>query len=239
MKNRGNTGNGMKTDKGESPLILRQHFNAVADAYCVLLQNPQNDNDFTVAWKSRHCDKLVEPKKFKAHDSAIQHFNRVVHTADIPLHKNIANDWQADSVYTWEHEHLSDQAKEIDVVQAHKLLRKVSRDYKIKPPNLIWKRLSPNGGSEYNSDHEIKFGHRDNISLLHEMTHAILHKKNISWDVPDHSPAFVWMAIELYNRYAHVDLQHLVTTAAKADILGDMKAEGKTNALSLAVRPNV
>ena len=227
----------MKTDKGESPLILRQHFNAVADAYCLLLQNPQNDNDYTVAWKSRHKRTLIEPVNFSEHVSAVQHFDMAVHSNDDILpHKDITKDWQRKRVYRWENENVEEYADPIDINRAKRLIRTVAKDYNIPPPTLIWRKK---GGSIYTPDHKIKFGHRDDVSLLHEMGHAILNKKVDLAGLPHHSPAFVWMAIELYNRYAHVDLQHLVTTAAKADILGDMQAEGKTNTLSLAVRPNV
>ena len=74
---------------------------------------------------------------------------------------------------------------------------------------------------------QIKFGHRDNISLLHELAHAIHDHKAAAG--ADHNPTFVWIAIELYHRYAGFDLAYLVATAHQAGLLGDIERQKVLN----------
>ncbi len=177
-----------------------------------------------VGWIARAAPQtLLAPRRCLDAASAIRVFQETLETDDVPPALVRARDWQKKRVYDWENELLVPQAEPVEGVKtARAILRQVARDLAIPCPKLVWRE--PGGeDSEYDDDcHEISFGHREKISLLHEMAHAVHAVRTGERLGPHHSPGFVWIAIELYHRYADVDLWFLVQSAAHRDLLGDI-----------------
>ncbi len=207
--------------------VLAQHYDSHADSYLVLGKRKNRTKSlkrYVVAWRSRHRDQFAVCHYFTDSHSAEQYFNDVVYDEDRPDHPLLQKDWQKKAVYDWEQKTLIPHSRKINEKQARVLLQKVSRECGMKSPRLVWDK--PAEGSSYDiDDHVIHFGHRDNISLLHEMAH-VLYKHDLDeseTDIPTtHSPGFVWTAIELYHRYAGINLNYLIIMAAQQNILGDM-----------------
>ena len=66
--------------------------------------------------------------------------------------------------------------------------------------------------------------HRDLITLLHEIGHAIQSEDDMENKGPNHSPAFARILLELYNRYAGFKLDYLLVSANSYNLLGDLKS---------------
>ncbi len=206
-----------------SDLDIREKFYSNdIDGYLILGRNRDETTlkRWVVGWYSRHSPtRLARRKSFADEESARAMLDVAYQTALSPAHEKFSKDWQKHTVYLWEDIDLAGHQIELTRQEARALVAKVCDDYNIEPPELVW---SQKKGSEYfPASHRIRFGHRDLISLLHELAHAIhLHTDNLS--KADHSPPFVWIAIELYNRYAGVNLQYLITTAQREGLLGDI-----------------
>jgi hypothetical protein len=61
------------------------------------------------------------------------------------------------------------------------------------------------------------------------MAHLVYEARRDNDDpAPDHSPGFVWTAIELYARYAEFSLHYLTTSAAACGVLGNIAVKDLT-----------
>ena len=226
-------GGDLKSVKVKAMDVSARFYDAQADAYLVVGRIPASKKSYAVGWHSRHCDTLVEPALFAIKKEAQRAFNRAAaHPDEKPDHDSFVKDWQEDGVNQWEETLLMPGTRKITQADARALLRRVSRDYGMPPPRLVWKK--PGGASEYDPDlHEIPFSHRDNISLLHEMAHAIDEHAAASDALrPNHGPAFVWIAIELYHRYAGMNLNFMIVSAAQHHLLGDIHENQQVFTLS-------
>lgn len=206
--------------------VLHKQFHPHADAYVIIgkVKNKKTLKKYVVGWVSRHADtRILKPHYFPDDNSAIEHFIESAEYEDIPNRKKITKDWQQDDVYDWLSHDLDQYEKKMTKKDMVALIKKVSKDYGIKAPTLRW--IKKQNYSYYEDDmHRISMGHRENLTLLHEMAHAI-HSLIIGEGlgfVPHHSPAFTWINIELYNRYADIPLNHLIATAKQRNILGDL-----------------
>lgn len=216
----------MSIDMGKVT-VARRHYNPCPDAYLCLgrLNASPSIGDFVVGWHSRSKllgNHLREPHRFLDEASAARHFLRVIREGELPASPTLYRDWQKQAVYKWEQTFCEPHGVRLDKAQGEAIIRKVSRDYGIAPPKLVMR--PENSHSEFNSDsNQIAFGHRDSITLLHELGHAVtapLHEGN---DMAYHGPIFVWKAIELYHRYANIELNHLIISATQRDIIGDLR----------------
>ena len=222
--------------KADDLKIFERYYSAELDAYVVFAKNNKADakgkpslKRFIVGWQGRHKpEKILVSKKFLDYESAEEHYQMLVEEIDDPdfEYDEVFQDAQKKQVYSWEDNAVIPllNGKKINKTEAESLVRKVSRDYGIKAPKINWKKYADS--SEYDSElNEIDFGHRDEISLLHELAHAIHGKHSETDHDVHHGPAFVWLAIELYNRYAGINLSYLVTSAQHQGILGDLDTD--------------
>ncbi len=210
----------MTTHKVRDVSVLKRHFNPHADGYLVLARR---GDGYLTGWISRHHQqKIRDVESFASRRAATQAFSRAILREDMPEDPVFEKDWQQRRLYDWENDFVCPYKKTLTRAQAKSLAAKVAQDYDIETPRIVFKER--NGHSEYDSDeHTVYYGDRDNITLLHELAHAVYDKTNEgeSLFAAHHSPAFVWMAIELYHHYSGLDLQYLVLTAAQRGLVGD------------------
>ncbi len=219
--------------------VLKKHFDPAIDGYLVLGRRKQGAaRPYVVGWHSRHKDtRFVSRKSFSTIAKAKEHFNEAARGESTPVHKTFLRDWQDNDVYLWEEGCLQDKAATITQEQAAALIQTVSKDYGIEPPALVWLKRNTKRSSFLESENRIKFGHRDNIALLHELGHAIqCHYRDRE---SDHGPPFVWIAIELYHRYAGLNLPYLVATAKQKGLLGDIDRQMLENVKGYAKTPSL
>ena len=222
--------------------IQESFFHAFADATIVrgILRDGEEHRagQHIVGWVPRATpEKLIAPRRYLDSASASAALAAALQEDEIPSALRNAKDWQKRRVYEWEDKLLVSQVEGfLDQRQARKLLQRISRDFGVPCPKLIW---GDNANlSEYDEDsNEIFFRHRDKITLLHEMTHSIVNERLGDDSGPDHSPGFVWLAIELYHRYAGIDLAFLIQSAAHRDILGNVIATGPD--ISASKKPDI
>ena len=205
--------------------ILKKHFDARIDGYFVFAKNKDQNSlqKYVVGWYSRHQEnELASYKAFTDASSAHQYFKEQLDNETAPRNAVFNKDFQDNDVYSWEEKYVEPQALTITPKQAKAMIKKVCDDYDIPEVMLKWKKMQ--GASYYiEEDNKIEFGHRDNISLLHELAHAI-HAHDTD-NGANHNPSFVWIAIELYHRYAGLDLGYLITTAIQSGLLGDVNTQ--------------
>lgn len=204
-----------KAAKAVGVEILKRHFDPHADAY-LLLGRTRGIPEHFVAWQSRHRKNIVDGTCFDTGAAARQHFERMIEDQERSEHPQIEKDWQQDAVYAWEEEFIFPLCRTLAKHEVQALTRRIARDYKISVGELVW-------GEEYDEEDGIALyrGDIDDISFLHEMAHHI-HDHRQNGDIPAaHSPGFVAVAIELYHRYAGIDRNRLIESAAAKNILGD------------------
>ena len=195
---------------------LKRHFDPHADAWLVL-GRVNGTSDYFVAWQSRHCDALVDGKRFNKASEAQQHFESMIESDERSEHPYIEKDWQQDTVYDWEEEFIFPLSRTLDDQEIKTLTRRIARDYKIPASELVW-------GEDYEEDEadiETYKGNIDIISFLHEMAHHVHDHQQNGNIAAHHSPGFVAVAIALYHRYAGIELEHLGVSACSKKILGD------------------
>ena len=218
------------TMKVKDLVVRSKHYDPHLDAYLIVGKRKREAKtlkNHVVAWVSRHNEQLSESKYFLDSRSATRYFNKTKNETHYPETPSLTKDWQKQRVYNWENKSLIPHALKINEKEAKSLIRKVSRDFSIRQPKLKMEKVTWN--AEYDSStNTIHFGSRDNITLLHELAHAIHIKETDDEPLADHSPGFVWTAIELYNKYAGINLSYLLLTAEKSGLLGDMKESQMT-----------
>lgn len=204
-----------KAANAADAVVLKRHFNPHADAYLVLGRLPEPDGHF-FAWESRHKKGFVDGVCFDTENEARKYFESMVRDPRYSDHPRIEKDWQADAVYEWEDESLAAFSQDLDEAGLKELTRRIARDYKIPPEDLVWGEWDEESGEAIDRGDST-----DNISFLHEMAHHIQDYRE-DGDIPAlHAPGFVVCAIELYHRYAGIDSDFLIRSAAAKNILGD------------------
>lgn len=213
--------------KADNIDIKYRQFDIHADAYLVYGKTKKKNSlkQYVVGWQPRHAENhLLDPHYFLDDDSAIEFYLNTVRNDDQPYRKKLLKDWQQQRVYEWEENELAPYTKKMTKTEITALVKQVAKDHGIKIPKIKW--LKEREYSDYAFwSNTIRFGHRDNISVLHEMAHAIHDKTHDREDVAHHPPAFVWTAIELYHRYAGAPLNTLISTAQKHNLLGDLNID--------------
>lgn len=207
--------------------IKYRQFDTHADAYLVFgkIKNKKSLKQYVVGWQPRHAEKrLLDPHYFLDDDSAIEFYLATVIDDNQPYRKKLLKDWQQQRVYDWEEQALGLYTKKMTKAEMTALVKQVAIDHGIKIPKV--KFLKEQEYSDYSFwSNTIRFGHRDNISVLHEIAHAIHDNIHNREDVAHHPPAFVWTVIELYHKYAGAPLNTLITTAQKNNLLGDLNVD--------------
>ena len=211
--------------------ITDRHYNRHTDSYVVMGRmgagagQPKTARPWAVAFVSRHREtKMCNVRRFMDEGSARRAFGEVIAAQEFPHHRSLTADWQKERVYGWEGDFVYPHKRGIGAREARALIARVSADYGIEPPLLVMERKTDCSWYEP-VDHEIHFGHRDTVGLLHELAHAVYElNRDEELPIPDHSPGFVWTAIELYHRYAGLDLSYLVVSAGSRGLLGDLQA---------------
>lgn len=208
--------------------IIEQHFDPHLDALFVL--GRAAGGGYFTAWQSRHRDDLVHGVSFPDRASARAHFEDAVIAGERSNHRYFRRDWQKLAVYAWEQEHIGPRSKMIDMAAAKALVKEVCADYDVPLPRLRWEA---DGQPDYYDpdSRELFFGSHNDGCLLHELAHhihTIRHEEldDDNEDMPPHSPAFVYYAIALYDRYAGIDMNGLIESAAARNILGPPEAAG-------------
>lgn len=177
---------------------------------------------YHIFWQYRENHKITMQGSYKDVLDAREHFNAVVKSEIEP---NIEyRDPYVKNVYAWEDNDLTDYFRPLNKKEVKELIQKVSEDYKFDPPSI---KHTKTGNYYYHETNHIELKDMNNITLLHELSHALTQHQSEQTERPyiDHSPQFVWNAIELYHQYADINLQYLVTTAAQHNILGDTQAK--------------
>ena len=212
--------------------VARRRYDPHMDGYIVLgaVKYSRSPVRHVVAWQSRHAGTAVDCRFYENPDSARRQFNRAAKKGC--EHSLLQKDWQKKKLHDWENRFLMPHSRRINEQDALRMIRRFCRDYSLPVPQLTWKKKE--GYSVFDNDtNELIFGHRDNISLLHELAHD-LHKSRLrekadddddDYDTPMHPPGFVWCAIELYHRYAGLGLDYMVVSAHSHGLLGDMKED--------------
>jgi len=217
--------------KTKDLIVLDRHYDRQADAWLLLGQRCQNGvslPSFTVAWSPRLApDNLYQPKSHLDEASARRRFTQIIEADGHPSAKVFSTDFQQETFYNWEIISLDPYDRQIqDPASANSLIRTIALDYNIPKPPVVWRRT---GRSNFNhgDSYELDLANLSLLEILHEMAHAIhLNAQNdcdIDQDAsPHHGPAFTWIAVELYHRYAGFDLGYLIETANQENLLGPM-----------------
>ncbi|WP_435640628.1 hypothetical protein [Micavibrio aeruginosavorus] len=205
--------------------ILDRHYCIHADGYLVVgtAKHRRGLSGFVTGWCHRNSDTLHHAQNFLDIDSAHISFNAEMVELESFLGGVFDRDHQEQTVYRWEDQCIVPLGRKITKDEAKALIEKISDDHDIPVPKLLW--MPDTNSSSYEEEtNKIRFGHREIISLLHEMAHVLYHHRRDGERYADHAPAFVFTAIELYHQYAGIDLDTLISTARQANILGDMKS---------------
>jgi hypothetical protein len=220
----------MKMDDLE---ILKRHYDARADAYLTLARvkdsggRSASPRPYALGWQPRApqiAHRLHEARRYMDEGTARRALARILDEEELPKSGATMPDWQQELVYAWEGDFCCPNMKAINEDEARAIIRVVARDYGMKPPKLIMTQ-DRDSSAYIGPDHTIRFGHRDNIGLLHELAHAVCEPKIEDTEAAAHSPLFVWTLIELYHRYAGLNLNYMIISAASRGLTGDMNAE--------------
>jgi len=200
-------------------------YDPFADLYIIFGHSvKRRDKPFCVAVQLRENGKLTKPRSFKHSQSARSYFNAVATGMIEP--EMCIRDPLIQEVYDWENNSLNYHLKPLSKNEAKALAKRVAEDYGFETPKI---NFQSNGNSNYYfpDTNEICLVNVDNLTLLHELAHALVEYQSeiMEREYINHSPQFVWNAIELYQKYAGIDLQYLVRTASSYNILGDMQAK--------------
>lgn len=223
--------NGIKVEKDifDPRKNLRVVFGAAADP-----EQLDMGKTHGVTMIHREHSDAPEPtitKFYQSRSSALRAFKNAQNDGicDFETHEEkglleFDDDPWAQIAYDWERDFVEPYAKIIDATETHAITASVCADYSIVPPTILISAQA--GPSDFDADtNTITFGHNRDVDILHELGHAILSARAHKSDLVDeehHGPAFVWIAIELYNRYLNLDLQYLTVSAAQNGLLGSM-----------------
>lgn len=206
--------------------VLRQLYDPHADGYFIAgkAKDEAAEKPYIMGWRTRKGRKLIAPQSFKSKGRLTRAYKEAVKADHWPEHDIFRKDTQHKKLYAWEELYLQAHTIRLSEKTARKVISQVCDDYSIPPLKLRW---CPEGKTSWYvySSRLIKFSHRDLISLLHEIGHAVHDEIPESRKSAHHSPAFARILVELYHRYAGFPLDYLMVTAHEFDLLGDMKTE--------------
>lgn len=212
--------------------VWKQIYDPHADGYLVAgkLLDSTSEKPFVMGWRARHGRRLHEPKQFKSKGWLTRSFRDALANDDWPHKISAREDHQANRLYTWEETYLMPHAPRLNQNQARQVIRQICHDYDLDHVPLRWRKKGTRESgvptSHYSPhDNSITFEHRDLVSLLHELGHAIHDKEDENDKGAHHSPAFARICLSLYHRYAGFPIDYLMITANKCNLLGDIKSE--------------
>jgi hypothetical protein len=207
--------------------VLDEIYNPHANGYMVTgkLKDSASEKPYILGWRTRKGQTLIEPQTYKSKGWLTRSFQKAISQDQWPDNEIFRRDTHQQRLYDWENACLVPQTIRVSEKKAREVIKRVCSDYNIERTMLRWRPDNEGKPSLYDpSEHSIEFRHRDLVSLLHELGHAI-HEENGENDKgPHHSPAFTRILLELYNRYAGFNIDYLVITAQKFDLLGDTKS---------------
>ncbi len=208
--------------------VLKQIYDPHADGYLVTgkLKDPTADKPYVLGFRKRHGRNILDQETFSSKGWLTRTFNSTLRNDEWSDEPTFQNDTHAKPLYAWENKYLEPYAPRVSEKKARLIIRKVCNDYDIEPTILRWRPDNDGKSSLYDpADHAIEFHHRDLVSLLHEIGHAIHFQDDKHAKGAHHAPAFTRILLELYNRYAGFPIDYLVITANQFKLLGDMKNE--------------
>ena len=205
--------------------ILNRLYDPANDLYAVFGRAANDDKgkkvSFIAGWQHRDTSKLEEVAHFSTESEAQEAFRLAAYKLGEP----VVPDKQQEAVYAWERKYIDPYDETMIARKEAKALNKqVSADYGMEEPRLTF--VKNTSTSEYDcEEHKIYLAESYRITVLHELAHAIVNKQceEMGRDHVAHAPAFVHTAIALYHRYAGFNMAYLISSAGKADILGDLK----------------
>lgn len=216
--------------------IVERIYDPYMDLYAVFGRAIEaHPEPFVMAWQKRGKKKLREIERFSDETLAREIFNEASMGETAPEHPVFHRDDQKETVYAWEDAGIYPYAKEIDKHEAFDLLIKVCQEYHIKVPEFVISDGEQD--NEYLSDtHTIVLKDMDDMTLLHEIAHAIVSvsAKKQGREHVAHAPQFVWTAMDLYHNYMNISTQYMVASAHQKGLLGDINSPQ----LLEAQRPN-
>jgi hypothetical protein len=191
-----------------------------------------------VGWMPRmKPETLLCTRSFPDIRASVKAYKTITESGEFPDKLLNAADLFKKKVYEWEDKTLLPyfDSPIPDIATARTILQRISRELAIRCPKLVW--LDEEQNSYYDDDtNTIEFGHRSLLPLLHEVAHGLQNLKSCNdGNEMHHSPGFVWHAIHLYNRFAGIELDYLVQSAAIAGILGPLKVEGPQHYIQAAL----
>jgi len=207
--------------------VFRELYDPHADGYLVTgrLKDESAPKPYIMGWRRRHGQTLIEPRSYSSKGWLTRSFREALENDEWPHDRQFFNDRHKDRLYRWEDQYLAPHTQRISEKQARQLIKDVSKDYGIEPPALRWRAENASSSFYLGQDHSITFHHRDRVSLLHEIGHAIHGQNDENDKGAHHSPAFTRIVMELYHKYAGFRLDYLMVTANIHNLLGDMKSE--------------
>ena len=202
--------------------IREKVYDPYMDLYVIFgLAADPTDEPYIVAWLNNDDQELHIKEEHQSKQKAYEDFQDAVHGETQSEHR-IAYDDRKDRVYALEQAYIEKQAQNLARSDAITLIDTVCKDYGIRSPKLIMGRNSA-PSEYYTKSHTIRLREHNDMTLLHELAHAIIAEecRDIERETLPHSPQFVWILSELYDRYMDVDTHHFLREAEKQELLGD------------------
>ncbi len=163
-------------------------------------------------------------------------------TAHPYIEKVIDADVQRQDAYDWEDVFIKPWEKDIGLVEARQIIRRIAYDHNIDPLPKVSKgkgEVDENGKvySEY-VDGDIHLAHLTLMHAIHESAHMVVANQEEGDALyASHGPHFIWTLISLYNHYAKVPLDYMVATAGDHNLLGDTSYRKMNGRFSLVRHP--
>lgn len=220
--------------------IVERIYDPYMDLYAVFGRAVDaHPEPFVLAWQKRGKSTLRDVERFTNEPSAREEFSEAAIGDMTPDNSIFQKDDQKEIVYAWEDVNIYPYAREIDKHEAFDLLVKVCGDYKIRVPDLIIAENEQD--NEYLSDtHTIVLKDMDDMTLLHEIAHAIvtLDAEKQGREHIAHAPQFVWALLDLYRDYMGMSTQYMVASAEQKNLLGDIHSPQLLNPQRFNPEPN-
>lgn len=220
--------------------IVERIYDPYMDLYAVFGRAINaHPEPFVLAWQKRGKKKLHEIERFTDETIAREVFNEASMGETAPEHPIFHKDDQKLDVYAWEDANIHPYSTEIDKNEAYDLLIKVCHDYKIRIPDLVFAENEQD--NEYLSEtHTIVLKDMDDMTLLHEIAHAIVavDSENLAREHIAHAPQFVWTLLDLYRDYMDISTQYMVASAQQKNLLGDINSPQLLNTQRTSQEPN-
>lgn len=184
-------------------------------------------NDYVVAWVAPWQKNIRTYMTLKDREYAQLAFKLCAGRKPPPI-PELRRDYQRRAVYKWEARAIDPYCPDsLTVSQMERVIKKVSDDYNLPPPALVFNELPEEVQEDelyiyenryYEHDHEIYIEANTLSFLLHELAHMVDVKINRNhW--ADHGPSFVRTLITLAGRYQYwLDESELADSAREAGL---------------------